>query len=88
MSWQTIKKALEDGYAEFTYIKENGDFRTASGTRNREVLDHIREFTFAGKAPSDDVVCYWDFDREDWRCFLKKNAGACVVALTAKQIIV
>ena len=87
MSWQTIKKALEDGYAEFTYVKVNGDFRVASGTRNKQVLAEIKDFTFAGKAPSDDVVCYWDFDREEWRCFRKDNAGSCTKALTAKQII-
>lgn len=87
MSWQNIKQALEDGYAEFTYIKENGDFRVASGTRNKQVLAEIKDFTFAGRRPSDDVVCYWDFDREDWRCFLKRNAGNCTKSLTAKQII-
>lgn len=87
MSWENIKDSLEAGYAEFNYIKKNGDIRIASGTRNREVLDQIKTFTFAGRQPSDKVVPYWDFDREDWRCFLKTNAGSCSKRLDAAQVI-
>lgn len=85
--WEQIKKALDGGYAEFTYIKkEDGSLRLARGTRNKRVLSQIKTFTFAGRKPSDKVVCYFDFDRNDWRCFLKKNATGLQEKLDENEI--
>lgn len=84
----TIREALEAGYAEFTYIKEDGNLRLARGTRNPRVLKEIKTFTFAGrKTDYRKHVPYWDFDRDDWRSYHTGNEKQLLESATADEII-
>lgn len=74
---------MQKGVAKFSYFKQNGDYREAYGTRNRDLIDfilvsegsdrynsvHDRE----NSVPDGEHFRYFDIQQKDWRCFCVKD---------------
>ena len=76
-----LRRWLALGIAEFTYIKRNGDTRTARGTLCPELIPVSkapkgvlqREIDAGLAEPNYKSIAYYDLDREAWRAFNIEN---------------
>lgn len=74
MSYTQCKDALDRGYVKFAYTKKDGSFRVAIGTRCPELLKLINVDTESKQEnENDNICCYYDVVRGDWRSFLVSN---------------
>ena len=76
-----LRRWLALGIAEFTYLKRNGDTRTARGTLCNELIPPSKAPTGqqqldidAGLSqPNYKSIAYYDLDKEAWRSFNIEN---------------
>lgn len=69
MTFQEIKKMLNEGNVKFVFTKKDGTEREAYGTTK---LDNIPEESHpkgVGTESSSDQVRYFDLDKNAWRSF-------------------
>lgn len=65
---------MKIGVAQFSYFKQNGNYREAYGTRNHEIIRLLGGNTENPRADRNgnydgEHVAYFDIQRRDWRCF-------------------
>lgn len=66
-----LKMAMKKRIVKFYFQKVDGSIREAYGTTDEK---HIPTPTGTDKrAKNDTVQCYYDTERESWRCFKKAN---------------
>ena len=63
-----LREILSHGVAEFTYIKRNGETRTARGTLWPEIIPPSKA-PKGVQQPNYKSISYFDLDREAWRAF-------------------
>lgn len=68
-----FKKALHQGVVEFSYRKKNGEFRSAKGTLNIEVMGKDNAPKGTGFEITDTNIRYYDLNSEGWRSFITDN---------------
>lgn len=68
-----LHELLRKGIVTFSFKKKNGEIRTATGTTNAEII--AQNYTSRGGEGANryGYSCYWDLEKEDWRCFTDKN---------------
>ena len=69
MDIKTFKEALHNGVVEFSYEKKDGTIREARGTLNSEVYGSENEPKGTGKKGPENIIKYFDLDKEGWRSF-------------------
>ena len=65
-----LKETLKQGVVSFSFIKQDGTLRSATGTMNEGLFQytykndrHIqKELSYTG------TVVFWDLEANDWRC--------------------
>lgn len=62
-----LRKRLSEGKVSFTFLKKNNDVRPAVGSTNPKYYTYERKGT--GKPAPDDMIVYWDFEKDCWRSF-------------------
>lgn len=69
MDIKEFKESLRNGVVEFSYEKKDGTIREAKGTLNSEVYGEENKPKGAGSEVPDNIVKYYDLDKEGWRSF-------------------
>lgn len=72
-AWQVYRlaKAMKSQIVQFFYQKTNGEIRQAFGTMKDEVIhDKIKG---TGRRKNEDLLTYWDTEKESFRSFKKFN---------------
>lgn len=64
-----LRDFMAVGVAKFTYRKQNGDLRTAFGTRNPVVINTQPAPASEERERDGAHFAYYDIQRHDWRCF-------------------
>lgn len=65
-----FKNKLHEGVVAFSYQKKDGSTREAHGTLKNEILkENNAEPKGTGKEVSDDIIRYFDVDKNAWRSF-------------------
>ena len=75
--FESLRDALANGFAQFTYFKENGTIRHALGTRSPQLIPVDK----APKCPQDNkeweerakAIPYFDLEKREWRSFSVLN---------------
>lgn len=73
--YESFRDALTNGFARFTYYKEDGFARTALGTRAPSLIptDKLPKGDMSDGAATwkDDAkaIAYFDLDKNEWRSF-------------------
>lgn len=73
--FESLRDALANGFARFTYLKKNGTARTALGTRSLSLIptDLLPKGDMSdGAATWEDnvkAIPYFDLDKNEWRSF-------------------
>ena len=73
--FESVRDTLTNGFARFTYYKEDGTTRTALGTRSPSLIpvDKLPKGDMSdGAAARKDnakVITYFDLDVNEWRSF-------------------
>lgn len=63
---------MQKGVVTFAYKKKTtGELRIAHGTLDTSLYDYTSKGSHR-KMP-DDQYCYWDMDKQGWRCFKDYN---------------
>lgn len=71
MTIEELKEKMQTGIVKFSYRKvSTGEVREARGTLCSKYFTYESK---GGKKPSDDVVVYWDLDKDAFRCFRKQE---------------
>jgi hypothetical protein len=79
MKKQEILSALYMGSCAFSYTKQDGDLRIATGTLNMNLIPAEKKpktdtkTETVNKDKKSDVVRYFDFGSNGWRSFLAEN---------------
>lgn len=71
--FESFRDAMSNGFARFTYIKKDGTFRTALGTRSSVLIPTDK----LPQCPQDNeeweerakAIPYFDLDKREWRSF-------------------
>lgn len=63
---------LREGIVEFEFIKKDGSVRQAKGTLQAEYLPAPKTDGTSRK-PSDNVMVYFDMDKQSFRSFVKES---------------
>lgn len=77
--FESIRDALSNGFARFTYYKKDGTFRRALGTRSSSLIptDKLPKGDMSdGSATWEDsakAIPYFDLDKNEWRSFSVLN---------------
>jgi hypothetical protein len=66
ISANELKVALSKGKVEFTYVKQNGEARQATGTTNPSLIPSEYKSGVSSK-PKTSVITYFDFGSMGWR---------------------
>lgn len=67
-----LKEMLRNGVVNFTYKKLDGTTRQATGTTRLESIPEDKHPKGTGKT-ADNVVTYFDLEKEEWRSFREEN---------------
>lgn len=71
MTIEELKERMQTGIVKFSYRKvSTGEVREARGTLCSNYFTYEAK---GGRKPSDDVVVYWDMDRDAFRSFRKQE---------------
>lgn len=73
---KSVKDILRLGIEVFKYKKKDGTIREARGTLNEDIIaenDGTPSGNGASHNYSDDVIRYYDLDKNGWRSFLYEN---------------
>lgn len=66
----TLRDLMAVGVAKFEFIKQNGDHRTAYGTRRPDIISRCPNADGNADRTRDGAhFNYYDMQRRDWRCF-------------------
>lgn len=69
-----LKTMLHEGIVAFKYCKVNGEIRKAIGTLDSSKSEGLAKYVASGKySKPDNVVCYWDIEKDAWRTFRNEN---------------
>lgn len=69
-AYEVCKTALGHGFVKFAYIKKDGTYRVAIGTRCPEILGELNAQPNGGDKENCPSTCaYYDIIRGGWRCF-------------------
>ena len=77
--FESLRDALSNGFARFTYFKKDGTTRTALGTRSPSLIptDKLPKGDMSdGSAAWEDsvkAIPYFDLDKNEWRSFSVLN---------------
>lgn len=77
--FESLRDALANGFARFTYFKKDGTTRTALGTRSPSLIpvDKLPKGNMSGDLDTweDSVkaIPYFDLDKNEWRSFSVLN---------------
>lgn len=68
-AWKVVKlrRALRAGVVVFTYQKNDGEVRTATGTLNGDLFQYDRKGTDRAELPN--VIKYFDLEKNAFRSF-------------------
>ena len=68
---ERLKQMLREGVVEFEYIKKDGTTRIATGTTKLELFEDSPNYKESNgrRSVSDDIVTYWDLNKDGWRSF-------------------
>ena len=72
--FESLRDALANGFARFTYFKKDGTTRTALGTRSPSLIptDKMPKGDMSDGAALEDgvkAIPYFDLDKNEWRSF-------------------
>lgn len=71
MTIEELKEKMQTGIVKFSYRKvSTGEVREARGTLCSKYFTCESK---GGRKPNDDVVVYWDMDKDAFRCFRKQE---------------
>jgi len=73
MKISEIKELLSNHIVTFQYKKKNDELRTAVGTTNLNLIPDEFHPKGTAKQLSDNVVRYYDVEKQSWRSFIKTN---------------
>ena len=65
---EELELELRRRVVRFWYRKKDGTLREATGTRRLSLIPEEQHPNGTGHQP-DFLVCYWDVERNHWRCF-------------------
>jgi hypothetical protein len=68
-----FKNALHKGVVEFKYKKKNGEFRSAKGTLNIDIMGENNAPKGTCYDIIDNNIRYYDLNSEGWRSFIPEN---------------
>ena len=68
---EDLNKALLEGEVIFSFEKKDGSERIARGTKKREMVPDSSVPIGKEYHKSDEVIRYYDLDKQDWRSFRK-----------------
>lgn len=71
-SVEELNKMLHEGIVEFEFIKKDGSVRQAKGTLLTEHLPAPKADATPRKK-NDDVLVYFDLDKQSFRSFVKAS---------------
>lgn len=71
IAFDTLIERMKAGKVSFTYKKKDGSVREANGTINPELIPDAQKST--EKKEYTGTQNYYDFDAQDWRCFIIDN---------------
>lgn len=68
---EQLKQLLQEGVVEFEYTKKDGTTRVAVGTTKLDLFKDSPNYKESNekRLVSDDIVTYWDLDKDGWRSF-------------------
>lgn len=69
--WKELQEMLHNEEVVFEFRKKDGSIRKAKGTLIESYLPATEGKS--GKQSSDNVVVYWDLDKNGFRSFVKEN---------------
>jgi hypothetical protein len=69
--WKELQHMLHNEEVVFEFRKKDGSIRQAKGTLIESYLPASNGKS--GKQSSDNVVVYWDLDKQGFRSFVKEN---------------
>lgn len=67
-----MRDRLRDGEVEMVYLKKDGSIRIAHGTLCASLIP-IDQRPKGKRTSSVRVLCYYDLDKDVWRCLLRTN---------------
>lgn len=72
---ENILRALNRRIVYFEYKKKDGSYAVRRGTRAKSYLPvkAWRGVKNATHRSTENVITYWDFYRDGWRCFIVDN---------------
>ena len=76
VAWRNFKlqTAMKTEVVKFVYMKVSGGIREARGTLCGQFVPGGFSMDYKSKKkPNEDVLCYFDMDRNAWRSFRKSN---------------
>lgn len=74
MTTEEIRKRLHANMEHFSFTKKDGTTREAFGTTNEDYVSEYGGTMGEGKiAQTDDVIRYFDVEKQAWRSFRTEN---------------
>lgn len=64
-----LRESMRQGVVSFKFQKKNGEIREAKGTTNMGLIPEENHPTSGETRTNDDVVCFFDVDKQAWRSF-------------------
>ena len=65
-----LESHLAEGETDIVYLKVDGSIRFAKGTRCPALIPSYGK-PKGVKEPPPHVLCYWDLEKDGWRCLLR-----------------
>lgn len=63
---------LRERVVRFVFLKKSGEFRIASGTLNPSLIP-FESHPKGKRKSSKKVLCFFDTDKQAWRCLLRER---------------
>lgn len=69
-----LRKMMEEGIVEFSFMKANGDIRIAHGTTSMKIIPISKLCERLGEDLNEMVnTSFYDVDKQAWRSFSNRN---------------
>lgn len=81
---EQLTEQLRNSIVKFQYQKTNGEFRDATGTLNMDNIPEEMHPANANYKKNDDVLKYFDVDKQSWRSFRKDSLINIYYSMEAK----
>lgn len=76
--FEQFKEKIAQGETEFVFLKKDGSFRIARGSRAPEdIPEDLRPRGL--RRPSDTALSFFDLDKGEWRGMVIDNFGGFIV---------